>query len=264
MKMNKKWMLGLLVLIMAVFTAACGTSENAGGQNAAGDALKIVVGTDAAYAPFEYVDSSNNIVGFDIDVFNAVAEAANLEVEYKNTAWDGIFLTLENGERDALISAITITDERKKTMDFSEPYFEATQLIAVPQDADITKFTDLKDKEYKVGVQNGTTGDIAVSELLGTTSKNVARFDTTPLALKEMQNGGVDAVVADNAVVLEYIKNNPDANFKSVSDENFPKEFYGIAVKKGNSELLERINAGLKEIRENGTYDEIFNKYFGE
>ncbi|MBO8173159.1 MAG: basic amino acid ABC transporter substrate-binding protein [Bacillaceae bacterium] len=268
--------------MLAIVTAACGTGttetggqeannqENTGGSESGqnGEAteqeepLKIVVGTDAAYAPFEYVDTNGNIVGFDIEVMNAIAEAANLEVEYKNTAWDGIFLTVQNGERDALISAITITEERAKKMDFSEPYFEATQLIAVPKDSDVTKFEDLKN-DYKIGVQNGTTGDEAVSDLIGRTNGNIARFETTPLALKELENGGVEAVVADNAVVLEYIKNNPDANFKSVSDDNFPKEYYGIAVKKGNTELLDRINAGLKEIQENGTYDEIFNKYFG-
>lgn len=282
MKIGKKMLMIMLVAMLAIVTAACGTGttetggqeannqENTGGSESGqnGEAteqeepLKIVVGTDAAYAPFEYVDTNGNIVGFDIEVMNAIAEAANLEVEYKNTAWDGIFLTVQNGERDALISAITITEERAKKMDFSEPYFEATQLIAVPKDSDVTKFEDLKN-DYKIGVQNGTTGDEAVSDLIGRTNGNIARFETTPLALKELENGGVEAVVADNAVVLEYIKNNPDANFKSVSDDNFPKEYYGIAVKKGNTELLDRINAGLKEIQENGTYDEIFNKYFG-
>lgn len=282
MKFGKPMLMVLLAAFLAVFAAACGTAgdnaqqeQNQGGQanegnqqgseqkEGAAEQLEIVVGTDAAYAPFESVDPSGKIVGFDIDVMNAIAEEANLKVTYQNTAWEGIFLTLQNGERDALISAITITDERAKTMDFSEPYFEATQLIAIPEGSKITKFEDLKEG-YKVGVQTGTTGDEAVSELLGRTNTSIARFDTTPLALKELENGGVDAVVADNAVVLEYIKNNPGSKFTAVSDENFPKEFYGIAVNKGNSELLDRINQGLKAIKENGKYDEVFKKYFAE
>jgi lysine-arginine-ornithine-binding protein len=252
----KKTLALMLVAVLMIVLAACG-----GGT--ASEGKVYVVGTDAAYAPFESVNPSGEIVGFDIEVLNAAAEAAGIQLKYENTAWDGIFETLANGERDLLISAITITDERKETMDFSDPYFEATQLILVPQDSDITKFEDLKNGK-KVGVQNGTTGDAAVSDLLGKTSMDVLRYESTPLAIQELVNGGVDAVVADNAVVLEYIKNNPDKNFVSINDEAFPKEYYGIAVKKGNQELLDLLNNGLKQIKENGKYDEIFNAYFGK
>lgn len=248
----KKGFALLLVAVLALSLAACSTGS--GGA--------YVVGTDAAYAPFESMDPSGNIVGFDIEVLNAIAEAEGFTVKYENTAWEGIFETLANGERDMLISAITITDDRKKDMDFSDPYFEASQLIAVPADSAISSFADLKGK--KVGVQSGTTGDVAVSDLLGKTSADINRYESTPLAIQELVNGGIDAVVADNVVILEYIKNNPDKNFKSVSDDSFPKEYYGIAVKKGSQELLDKINSGLKKIKENGKYDEIYNKYFGQ
>ena len=220
-----------------------------------------MVGTDAAYAPFESQNEKGEIVGFDIDVVKAVAAKAGMEIKFVNTPWEGIFNTLAQGDRDFLVSSITITDERKQTMDFSIPYFDAQQLIAVKKDTKITKFDDLKKR--KVGVQTGTTGDEVVTKLQGKTSTNVKRFESTPLALKELENGGVDAVVADNGVVVHYVTNNPGSNFKTISDASFSAEQYGIAVKKGNSELLEKLNKGLADIKSDGTYDKIFAQYFG-
>ena len=222
----------------------------------------LTVGTDAAYAPFESQNEKAEIVGFDIDVVTAIAKKAGFEVKFVNTPWEGIFNTLGQGDRDLLVSAITINDERKQTMDFSDPYFNAQQLIAVKESSKIAKFADLK--KLKVGVQTGTTGDEAVSKLLGKTNTNVKRFESTPLALKELEAGGVDAVVADNGVVINYVTNNSGTKFKSVADTAaFAAEQYGIAVKKGNSELLGQLNKGLAEIKADGTYDQIYAKYFG-
>ncbi len=139
-----------------------------------------------------------------------------------------------------IASSVTITDERKQTMDFTDPYFDAVQLIAVKADSKIASFDDLKKR--KVGVQTGTTGDEAVTKLLGKTSTTVKRFESTPLALKELEAGGVDAVVADNGVVINYVTNNAGAKFKTVSDKDFEPEQYGFAVKKGNAELLGKLN----------------------
>ncbi|GAA0363463.1 basic amino acid ABC transporter substrate-binding protein [Bacillus horti] len=270
MKRVWKGKLGFLVvaLLLVLVAAGCGQDSSdgqtgSGEGNGSGEATqKLVVGTDAAYAPFEYVEPSGDIAGFDIDILSAIAEEENLELDFQNTAWEGIFLALQNGERDVLISAVTITEERQQDMDFTDSYFEATQLIAVPADSDIESFADLEGK--KVGVQTGTTGDIAVSGLLGATSNDINRYESTPVALMEMVNQGIDAVVADNVVILEYIKNNPDANFKSIHDDSFDVENYGIVVKKGNTELLDTLNSGLAKIKENGKYDEIYSKYFGE
>jgi polar amino acid transport system substrate-binding protein len=146
-------------------------------------------------------------------------------------------------------------------MDFSDPYFDAVQLIAVKESSKIAKFADLK--KLKVGVQTGTTGDEAVTKLLGKTSTNVKRFESTPLALKELESGGVDAVVADNGVVINYVANNPGGKFKTVSDKEFAPEQYGIAFKKGNTELQGKMNKGLADIKADGTYDKIYAKYFG-
>lgn len=221
----------------------------------------IVVGTDAAYAPFESQNEKGEIVGLTIDVVTAVAQKAGIEVKFVNTPWEGIFNALQQGDRDMLASSITITDERKQTMDFTNPYFDAYQLIAVKASSKVAKFDDLK--KLKVGVQTGTTGDEAVTKLLGKNSTAIKRFESTPLALKELEAGGVDAVVADNGVVVNYVTNNPGAKFKTVSDKAFVPEQYGFAVKKGNTELLEKLNKGLADIKADGTYDQIYAKYFG-
>jgi polar amino acid transport system substrate-binding protein len=261
------------LLAAGVLLAACGKKEPppapaavapapaAAPAPAPPPAKVYVVGTDAAYAPFESQNEKGEIVGLTIDVVNAVAKKAGIEVKFVNTPWEGIFNALGQGDRDMIASSVTITDERKQTMDFTDPYFDAMQLIAVKADSKIAKFDDLKKR--KVGVQTGTTGDEAVTKLLGKTSTAVKRFESTPLALKELEAGGVDAVVADNGVVTHYVANNPGAKFKTVSDKSFAPEQYGFAVKKGNAELLGKLNSGLAGIKTDGTYDKIFAQYFG-
>lgn len=257
------------LLIAGLVLAACGKQEAAAPAAPAASAAAAppppakvyVVGTDAAYAPFESQNEKGEIVGFDIDVVSAVAKKAGIEVKFVNTPWEGIFNNLAQGDRDLLVSAITITEERRQTIDFSAPYFDAQQLIAVKADSKVAKFDDLK--KLKVGVQTGTTGDEVVTKLLGKTSTDVKRFESTPLALKELESGGVDAVVADNGVVIHYVANNAGAKFKTVSDASFTPEQYGIAVRKGNAELLEKINKGLADIKADGTYDKIYAQYFG-
>ena len=219
------------------------------------------VGTDAAYAPFESQNEKGEIVGFDIEVVQAIAKKAGFEVKFVNTPWEGIFNALGQGDRDMVVSAVTITEERKGTMDFSDPYFDAVQLIAVKDGSKVARFADLK--KLKVGVQTGTTGDEAVTKLLGKTSTAIKRFESTPLALKELEAGGVDAVVADNGVVVHYVANNPGGKFKTVSDAEFVPEQYGIALKKGNAELLAKVNEGLKAIKADGSFDQIHTMYFG-
>jgi polar amino acid transport system substrate-binding protein len=258
------------LLAAGLLLAACGKKEPppapapaaaAPASAPAAPAKVYVVGTDAAYAPFESQNEKGDIVGFDIDVVKAVAAKAGIEVKFVNTPWEGIFNALGQGDRDMVVSSVTITDERKQTMDFSAPYFDAVQLIAVRTDSKVAKFDDLK--KLKVGVQTGTTGDEAVTKLLGKASTAIKRFESTPLALKELESGGVDAVVADNGVVIHYVANNPGAKFKTVADKSFAPEQYGIALKKGNAELLAKVNEGLAGIRADGTYDKIFAQYFG-
>jgi polar amino acid transport system substrate-binding protein len=209
----------------------------------------------------ESQNEKGEIVGFDIEVVQAVAKKAGIEVKFVNTPWEGIFNALGQGDRDMVVSAVTITEERKATMDFSDPYFDVQQLIAVKETRKVAKFADLK--TLKVGVQTGTTGDEAVTRLLGKTSTNIKRFESTPLALNELEAGGVDAVVADNGVVIHCVANNPGGKFKTVSDKDFVPEQYGIALKKGNAELLAKVNKGLADIKADGSYDAIYTRYFG-
>jgi polar amino acid transport system substrate-binding protein len=250
--------------LAGLLLAACGKKEaqpTAASAAASAPAKVYVVGTDAAYAPFESQNAKAEIVGFDIDVVKAVAAKAGFEIRFINTPWEGIFNALLQGDRDLVVSAVSITPERLQTMDFSEPYFDAQQLIAVKQNSKVAKFSDLKN--LKVGVQTGTSGDDAITKLQGKNSPNIKRFELTPLALKELEAGGVDAVVADNGVIVNYVANNPGGGFKAITDPGFVSEHYGIALKKGNTELLAKVNQGLAGIKADGTYQTLYAKYFG-
>ena len=218
----------------------------------------LQVGTNAEYPPFESVDESGNIIGFDMDIMNAIAEAAGFEVEFVNTRWDGIFVALASGDFDAVISAATITEERKQAVDFSEPYFNAGQMIAVKLGSEIRTPEDLVEG-VKVGVQLGTTGDLWVSD---NTSAEVVRYDEITLAFQALGNGDVDAVVNDGPVSADIIRANPELDAVLVG-EPFTDEFYGIAVNKDRPEVLQAINLGLAAVRASGQYDEIYDTWFG-
>ncbi|MGL6070233.1 basic amino acid ABC transporter substrate-binding protein [Craterilacuibacter sp.] len=249
------------LLMGGLLLAGCGQDKSGGSQDAAEKVY--MVGTDAAYAPFEYQDENGAVIGFDADVLNAIAVKAGLKIKMINTPWEGIFSTLDQGDRDIIASAVTITDERRQVMDFSAPYFEARQLIAIGKgDVGIQSFQDLKGK--KVAVQTGSTGDEVVQQLLGKNSIDIKRFEGLPRALKDLENGDVYAVVGDNGVVRNYVANNPESRLRTIDDrQSFQPEYYGIAVKKGNQELLGKLDAGLKAIKADGTYDQIYAKYFG-
>lgn len=256
----------IMVLGMVLVTGCGQKAATEGGNTQATDKTAnevktYKVGTDASYAPFESIKPSSEIVGFDIDVLNAVAKAEGFKVEYVNTAWSGIFASIKE-KNDMLISAITITPDRAKEMDFSDPYFESTNYIAIPENSTIASVEDLKGKN--VSVQQGTTGDEALKKILGKDYTGIKRFPANPAAFMELRNNKVDAAVADSGVVLIYLKENPEAKLKIVKDAKFDKEFYGIAVRKGNTELKEKINSGLKKIKASGEYDQIFEKYFGK
>src|SRR5699024_4720013 len=146
------------------------------------------------------------------------------EVEYKNIGWDPLFPAVNNGEVEFAVSSITITEDREKEFDFTDPYYIANQLILVPDDSDETRFNDLKDK--KDSAQMSTTGHIVVQGLLGETSPNIVATESMPLAISEMLNGNAEASVGDNSTVNEYLKNNPDVDLKTVEDDSFEKENY--------------------------------------
>jgi len=260
--LNSRFSLATLVLA-TLLLSACGKKDDAGATAPAAQKIVYTVGTNAAYRPMEWQDQQKNIVGFDIDLMKAIAQKEGLELRFVDTPFESIFNALAQGDRDILISSITVTDERRKTVDFSEPYFEARQLIAVPkQRSDIKKFDDLKN--LKIGVQSSTTGDLLAQQLVGKNNTNVKRMEDIPLVFSELEAGGVDAVVTDEPVIRNYIAHNGSEKFKTISDAGFPKEYYGIAVRKGNADLLKKINQGLAAIKQDGTYEQISERYFGK
>lgn len=260
-KGSRIWSLGFLLLALTALLFGCGggskDSESAGGNESSDgdDKKKFVVGTDATYAPMEYMDNNGNIVGIDIDVVEAIAEEAGFEVEFKNIGWEPLFPAVENGEVDFAVSSITITEERQETFDFSEPYYIANQVILVKEGSDIKSFKDLKDK--KTSLQINTTGHTMLKEIQGKTSSKIIASETMPLAIEELLNGNAEAAVGDNSTVNEYIKNNPNVEVEIVEDDSAEKEYYGLMVKKGNSEVVNLLNDGIQKIKESGKLKEI-------
>lgn len=248
------------MLIKKLLWAACSvlalTATQAGAQ-----AREMVVGTGATYRPFEYETPQKEIVGFDVDLLRAVADAGGFKVKFVNTPWEGLFASVDKGDRDIIISGITITDKRREVLDFSNPYFMAYQTLLTQKTVAISNIKELAGK--KVGVVNGSAGDTAISEEFGKTSTNIRRFDNTPLVLEELNQGGVDAAIGDVGVLAFYAKNNPDKQFKMVRDAKFKDQYLGIGVKKGNKALLDQINGGLKKVIDSGKYNEIYRKWFG-
>jgi len=218
----------------------------------------IKVGCDAAFAPFEFVDAeTGELLGFDLDLMRAIGEELNMEVEIHNVAWDGIIPGLVSGNYNVIASAMTITEERKETVNFSDAYINAGQVIAVRgNETAIHSPADLDGR--KVAVQISTTGHFEAEKIPGITE--IKKFNTSPDAFLELANGGVDAVVIDLGVAAEQIKANP--GMYKIAGEPFTTEEYGFAMRKSDTELLEQINQALVTLKENGKYDEIYQKYF--
>jgi polar amino acid transport system substrate-binding protein len=219
---------------------------------------KIVIATDATWPPMEMVDESKNIVGFDIDLMNAAAKAGGFEVEFKNTAWDGIFAGLEGGKYDAVMSSVTITDERKQTMDFSVPYINAGQILVVKNNVSgVETLADLKGKT--VAAQIGTTGAFEIDKV---TSLKKKEYDEIGLAFADLANGRVDAVVCDTPVAAQYALQNDEYKGKlKIVGRPFTDEYYGVAVKKGNKKVLDTVNKGLKKVLDAGGNKAIEDKW---
>lgn len=223
-----------------------------------------IVAADASYAPMEYMEN-NKVVGFSHDVLDAAAKSQNLKLEFVNTPFEGLFANVNKGDSDIALASITINDERKQQLDFSDPYFEATQMIVTTAGAgkNIKSFADLK--ERSASVQSATSGDLILQKLQGSESSKIKRFENMPLAFKELENGGVDAVVGDSSVVSYYVSQNPNAKLHTLVDPSFVKEEYGFAFKKGrNDGLREAVNKGLAQIRSDGTYEKIHQQWFGK
>lgn len=266
-KFSKALVAGVLATSMMLF-AGCGGNDAAQDANADAEnqeAVVLTVGTNAAFEPFEMIDPADGetIIGFDVDLINAIAADQGMEVEMVNMEFDGLVMAVQNGQIDASIAGMSITPERQEQVAFTAPYYDAGLNIAVAADnTDITSEADLAGKV--VASQMGTTGAAKALELqeAGVVA-DVKLLENINVCMLALGNGEVDAVIMDIPVNGAYVAAHPEvAKIAAEFEVEVPEQF-GIAVSLDNTELLDKLNAGLENVKANGTYDELIDKYFG-
>jgi len=219
----------------------------------------LTVGSDITYPPFESVEGEE-FVGFDMDLVREIAKRLGLEIEIVNTAWDGIFPALIANKFDIVISAVTITPERDEEMDFSDPYFDSDQSIATKEDSGIKTKADLEGKI--LGVQTGTTGALEAEKIAEEINiTEIKTYDTILLAFEDLKAGRIDAIINDFVTSLDIVKENPGL---VLAEKIKTDEKYGVVFAPDTPELLKAVNKVLKEMKEDGTYDQIYNNWFAE
>jgi polar amino acid transport system substrate-binding protein len=226
-----------------------------------------VFAANCAWPPLEFVDENGDIVGFEIDLVNEIAKVNNVKITIRNVAWEGIFAGLANGAYDAVASGVSVTEERKATMDFSTPIMVITQAILAPiADTSLSNTASLNGKT--VGVQLGTTGHIFLDDFM---KKNpsfkatIKAYDEIGFAIEDMLNGNLQAVVTDSVIASDFVLSNPNYASKlkvagSASDLGDPEPI-AIAMLKGNKEVLDLVNNGLDQIQKSGKMDELKKKW---
>lgn len=244
--------------------ASCSSSGDSGAAAPAGEggvelitAGQLTTCTQIPYEPFQFREGSE-IVGFDVEIVDLVAARIGVPQQIVETPFETIQsgLALNSGLCDLGAAAMTITEERDQNLDFSDPYFDATQALLVPPGSDITSTEQLAGR--RLGVQNGTTGQIYATENVAGAEQVV--FEDIGLLLTAVQTGTVDAAINDNAPLLDYVNKNPGF---AVTQQFDTGEEYGLAVRTGNTALIEQINGALADARADGTYDALFEKWFG-
>jgi ABC-type amino acid transport substrate-binding protein len=247
-----------LVGAVSLVAAGCGGSSSNSSSEATGEAggggEALTVGSDIPYPPFEQ-GKAGHYTGFDVELMEAIAESQGREAEFEDTSFDTIFTYLAQGKFDAVASAATITPEREKTVDFTNPYYLSEQAILVKEGGTIDSVEKLKGAT--IGVQKGTTGQEFVEEK--GEAGELRPYPTGPDAVNALNAGTVEAVVIDIPVAEEAVETTSGLE---VSAAIPTEEEYGFAVAQGNEELLEELNEGLKEVKENGTYAKIYERWF--
>lgn len=250
----------LMVLAAMTVVVGCGSDDDSSSGTESG-ALELnsegtlLVGSDIPYAPFEF-GKAPDYKGFDVDLVNAIADKLGLETKWEDTSFDTIFIDVAQGKFDMVASAATITPERAETVNFSDPYYESEQALFVPPGSDITSVEDLAGKT--VAAQDGTTGEAYAND--ETDASQVRPFPSGAAAIAAVVNGQADAGIVD-APVVEEAASKGQAGFEVAT--NIPTgEYYGFAFAKDTPELLSAVNGALAELIEDGTYEEIFRKYF--
>lgn len=250
-----KKMMKKVAVILSMAMLVCGLA--ACGGDSAKNSDTITFGTNAEFPPFEFV-ASNGVIGqydgIDMAIAKQIAEKNGMTAEIENMEFDSLLIALENGQIDAVIAGMTVTDERKEEADFSTPYYEATQVMIVKEDSDIKKASDMEGK--RICVIQGYTGETCVNDM----GYAYEAFKKGTEAVMELVNGKCDVVVIDSATARKYVNDNE--GLKIVEDpEAFEGEQYAIAVKKGNTELLDKINKVIEEMLADGTISDLAVKY---
>lgn len=251
-----KKQLTVLSLILLLVLSMCSMVGCGGGD-------VLIAGTEPTYPPFESADEDGNLIGFDIDLLNAIAEDQGLEVEFKTFEFDGLIPALQSDSCDIIAAAMNITPEREEEVDFSDVYFASAKTILVAKDNTTITSPDDLTADMKVAAQIGTSEADYVQGLAddGKIKEAVVLNQTTQCIL-QLQNGDVEAVIMDAPVANVYLAKNGDT-VKAVDAAIDPADM-AFAVKEGNTELLDKLNAGLKNVVENGTYDDLVAKWFAE
>lgn len=255
----------VVALLMLVVLVACGKKSESGleGIKAKG---KIVVGLDDTFAPMGFKDDKGEIVGFDIDLAREVAKHLGIEAEFKPSEWSGIVLELKSGNIDVVWNGMTITEERKKEIIFSNPYMNNSQIIVTLSNSPLNAKADLNGKV--VGLQLGSSSFDAVSaDELSKSLKELKKYDTNVEALMDLEAGRVEAVVIDEIVARYYIEQKEKETNKDifkVLDGDFGTEEYGVGIRKEDTNLKEAIDKAIDEMKKDGSYDKVYEKWFGK
>jgi len=252
---TNKLMSSILVFVLAVTVLAfSGCVEE--------DENKVIIGTSADFPPFEYMDDDGNIIGFDIDMTKGILEDLGYTVEVKDITFDSLIPSLQTGKIDVIAAAMTITSDREEQVDFTNPYYEADQSILVVEGSNIELENTIDLQNYTVGAQTGTTGAAWVEENLvgnGTMSiQNFSRYDTYTLAVLDLINENIEAVVLDKPVAEAFAANKEVEIIETI----ITGESYGLAVQEGNSDLLEELNQGLSDLIGTEEWNTLVETYF--
>ena len=238
---------------VAVSSEAASTSA-AAAELTTVEAGKLTMATNATFPPYEMTTDSGEFEGIDIDTAKAIADKLGLELQIDDMDFDAALLSVQQGKADIAMAGVTVTDERKAVMDFSDSYATGIQSIIVPEGSDIASPDDLAGK--MIGTQRGTTGYIYCSDDFGDDA--VVAYDDGLTAVQALNNGQVDAVVIDNAPAKEFVAANPGL---VLLDTSYAEEDYAIGMAKGNTALEDAVNAALEELKADGTLQSIVDKY---
>lgn len=259
----KKFLMLLLCVCMVFAMAACTTTETTDTPKDDATNEKVwVIATDTVFKPFEYTDANGDFVGIDVDILAAVAEDQGFKYELKSLGWDSAIAACQAGQADGMIAGASITEERKNTgWIFSDGYYNATQCMAVAKDSEIAKFADLKG--LTVAVKTGTQGAEYAESLKEDNGFEISYFEDSPTMYQAVIGGQAVACFEDTPIMASSIKDG-DLALKVVEGSENEGSPYGMAIFDADKQqLLDMFNAGLKNIQENGKYDEILAKYLG-